>query len=122
MLMSGSAIRPPFGSRASVSNMRSTSAGSRTAARIRATEKDGAATSTGRRNRSANRVKHKRHARDARRGLLERLQPFGSDRELEAGEAGDIAAGIRQVRYETLADRIDHLRKHDWHGRALLPQ
>src|SRR5262245_53581063 len=53
MLMSGSTMRPPFGSRASASNTRSTSAGSRTAARIRATEKEGAAASTGRRNRSA---------------------------------------------------------------------
>jgi hypothetical protein len=31
------------------------------------------------------------------RGLLERLQPFGSDRELKAGEAREIAARMRQV-------------------------
>src|SRR5262245_14093097 len=54
MLMSGSTIRPPFGSRASVSNTRSTWAGSRTAAPISIIENDGAAASIGRRNRSAN--------------------------------------------------------------------
>src|SRR5215472_11621237 len=54
MLISGSTIRPPFGSRASASNIRSTSAGSHTAALIDATERFGAAASTGPRNRSAN--------------------------------------------------------------------
>jgi ABC-type uncharacterized transport system substrate-binding protein len=47
-------MRPPFGARESASNTRSTSPGSRTAASIGAIEKDGAAASTGRKNRSAN--------------------------------------------------------------------
>src|SRR5262249_38366321 len=68
------------------------------------------------------RIEDESDPRDARRGLLERLQPFGSDRELEAREAGDIATRMRQVRYQSLADGIDHLRKHDWHSLALLPQ
>jgi len=34
----------------------------------------------------------------ARRDLLERLEPLGSDGELEIGEAGDVAAGTGQVR------------------------
>ena len=45
--------------------------------------------------RSAVRVEDERDPRDVRRGLLERLQPFGSDRELEAGEAGQITAWTR---------------------------
>ena len=72
--------------------------------------------------RRAVRVEDERDPRDVRRGLLERLQPFGSDRELEAGEAGEIAARMRQVRHEALADRVGHLREHDWHDLALLPQ
>src|SRR5262249_42217806 len=117
MLISGSTIRPPFGSRASASNIRSTSAGSHTAALIDATERFGAAASTGPRNRSAN---------GALCGLnmskTRVTQPFGSDRELKAGGAGEIAARMRQVRHEALADRIAHLREHDWHGSALLLQ
>ena len=36
------------------------------------------------------RVEDERDTRDARRHLLERLQPLGPDRELETGEAGEI--------------------------------
>jgi hypothetical protein len=98
----------------------------RTPAEIGVTEKDAAAALSGRQNKSANgavfRVEDDRDARDPRRDLLERLQPLGRDRELETGEAGEIAARMRQVRHETLADRIGHLREHDRDSVALLLQ
>ena len=43
--------------------------------------------------RRAVRVEDERDPLDVRRSLLEHLQPFGSDRELEAGEAGEIPPG-----------------------------
>jgi hypothetical protein len=72
--------------------------------------------------RRAVRVEDERDPRDLRRGLLERLQPFGSYRELEAGKAGEIAARMRQVQHEALADRVGHLSEYDWQDLALLPQ
>src|SRR5258707_14417895 len=42
-------------------------------------------------------VENERDSGDARRDLLERFEPLRSDRELEIGEAGDMAARTREV-------------------------
>src|SRR6516162_10934230 len=68
------------------------------------------------------RVEDKRDTRDMRRHLLEGLQPLGSDRELETGEAGEMTARVRQILHQTFADRIGHLREHDGYSVTLLPQ
>ena len=112
--------------RASASNTRSRSSVARTAAAIGVTAK--------RRRRGLDRpheqvgdtarcagFEDERDPRDVRRGLLEHLQPFRSDRELEAGEAGEIAARMRQVRHEALADRVGHVREHDRHRPGSAP-
>jgi hypothetical protein len=62
------------------------------------------------------RVVDERDPGDARRDLLERLKPLGSDRELEIDEAGDVAARTGQVRHQALPDRVGHLHEHDRHA------
>ena len=58
-------------------------------------------------------VVHDGHPADARRDLLEQLQPFSADRGLKVLEAGDIAARARQVCHQAAADRIGDEDKDD---------
>src|SRR5262249_41082570 len=46
-------------------------------------------------------------------GLLQEFQPFSPDVGLEILKPGDIAARMREVRYQTAADRIGHQDKDD---------
>ena len=43
------------------------------------------------------------------RYLFEQIEPFAGYRRLEGGKPGDVVAWMRQVRNETLSDRIGHL-------------
>ncbi len=47
-----------------------------------------------------------RYSPHLRRDLLKHFQPFPADRGLKILEAGDISAGMRQVRHETTPNRI----------------
>ena len=58
-------------------------------------------------------IEHDRHPLEPRRDLPEGLDPFAADREFEIGEAGQIAARLRQVGDEPLSDRIGDLHEHD---------
>ena len=59
---------------------------------------------------------------DARRNLLEQLQPLARHRALESGETGDVAARPRKARDEAAADRIGNDRENDGDGARLLQQ
>src|SRR5947209_8741675 len=48
-----------------------------------------------------------------RRNLFEQFEPLGADRVLESDKSRRIAAGSRQARHETGADRIDHAYEND---------
>ena len=63
-----------------------------------------------------------RHARHARRNLLEQLQPFSGHAEFVRHEAGGVAARPRQAVDKAGADRIDAEREHDRHGAGRLQQ
>jgi hypothetical protein len=65
-------------------------------------------------------VEEHRYTSNRGRDKLERLQPFAADGELEAGEAGEMAAGAGEIRHETAADRIGHLYEHDRYRQAVL--
>ena len=64
-------------------------------------------------------IEHDRHPFKPRHNILERLDPFAADREFEIGDAGQIAAGLRQIGGEALTDRIGDLHEHDRHGAGL---
>src|SRR5262249_11154687 len=55
---------------------------------------------------------------NCRRDLLEQLQPFGTDSELELGKAASIAFRTRRGGNETGADRIRDIHEYDWHATA----
>jgi len=59
---------------------------------------------------------------DARRNLLEQLQPLARYCSLHANETGDVAARPRQASDEAIADRISNLRENDRDGVRLLQQ
>ena len=59
---------------------------------------------------------------DARRNLLEQLQPLAGYRRLEHGETGDVTARPREARDEAAADRIGNDRENDRDGARLLQQ
>src|SRR5215470_8145393 len=59
---------------------------------------------------------------NARRDLLEHLQPLAAEWVLEAGETGDVSSWLRQALDESLADRIDDQREHDRYCGGLLAQ
>ena len=58
--------------------------------------------------------------RDARRNLLEQLQPLGTQRALEIDKSGDVAARPRQTFDEAATDRIGHHHEDDGNGARLL--
>jgi hypothetical protein len=60
------------------------------------------------------------HARDRRGNLRQHLQPLAGHQRVEVAEAGDIAAGMREVFDEALAHGIGDHCKHD-RGRAGFP-
>ena len=62
------------------------------------------------------RVEQHRGSGNARRNLLEQLQPLASQRANHSLEAGDVAARPRQARDEAAADRIGNRRENDWNG------
>ena len=68
------------------------------------------------------RIAKDRHARHARRDLLEQLQPFPAHAVFERGEAGGVAARPRQALDEAGADRIGDWHEHDRHGAGRLLQ
>src|SRR6516164_9619483 len=47
---------------------------------------------------------------------LQQIDPLARDRELGIGEAGDVSAGLCQVRYQTLFDRIGDAYKNNRNG------
>jgi hypothetical protein len=51
--------------------------------------------------------------RDARRNLLEQLQPLAAHRGFKIDESGDVATRSLQARDEAAADRIDKVPKND---------
>ena len=59
---------------------------------------------------------------DARRDLLEQLQPLARDRRLIIGETGDVAARPRKARDEAAADRIGNDGENDGDGARLMQQ
>jgi len=59
------------------------------------------------------RVEDERHTSHRGCDMFERLQPFATYGEFEAGEAGQIAARAREVRHEGIANRIGNLHEHD---------
>ena len=59
---------------------------------------------------------------DARRNLLEQLQPLARYCSLHANETGDVAARPRQASDEAIADRISNLRENDRDGVRLSQQ
>src|SRR5262249_5476278 len=66
------------------------------------------------------RVEQEGHPRDARRNLLEQLQPLAGYRRLHNDETGDIAARPREARHE--AARIGNVHKDNRNGAGLLEQ
>src|SRR5215471_16594618 len=52
------------------------------------------------------RTEHERHAPNARGNLLDHLQPFPNQWEVDESEAGEVAAWLRQAGHQTLSDRI----------------
>ena len=59
---------------------------------------------------------------DARRNLLEQLQPLAGHRRLHIRKASDVAARPRKARDEAAADRIGKSRENDRDGARLLQQ
>ena len=57
---------------------------------------------------------------DARRNLLEQLQPLAGNRRLHNGETSGVAAWPRKALYEAAADRIGNDNKHDGNSPRLL--
>src|SRR6516164_6801085 len=57
---------------------------------------------------------------DARRNLLEQLQPLASHRRLHSDETGDVSSRPRKARDEAAADRIGNERENDGDGACLL--
>src|SRR5262249_47675834 len=68
------------------------------------------------------RVEQEGHPRDARRNLLEQLQPLAGYRRLHNDETGDIAARPREARHEAAADRVGNVHKDNRDGAGLLEQ
>src|SRR5262249_44295937 len=66
------------------------------------------------------RVEHEGGSVDARRNLLEQLQPFAGDRRLHNSETGGITARSRQTPGEAAADWIGNDHKNHWDGTRLL--
>jgi hypothetical protein len=57
---------------------------------------------------------------NARRDLLEQLQPLAGHRRLHSSETSDVAARPRKARDEAAADRINNGRENDGDGACLL--
>jgi hypothetical protein len=51
--------------------------------------------------------------RSTRRDLLERLEPFSPERQLEMGEAGNITTRSLNACHDAEIDGIGHLSEHD---------
>src|SRR3954451_13918775 len=66
------------------------------------------------------RVEQECDPHDARRGLLEQLQPLAGHRGLDVDEARDVAARLLEVRDEAAADRIGNGYENDRNGSRLL--
>src|SRR5262249_49945442 len=66
------------------------------------------------------RIENDRHARDARRELLEHVQQFPEHRRFGRSEAGDVAARARQAGNEAGLDGIDNPSKNDRDAAGLL--
>src|SRR6516225_12476871 len=65
------------------------------------------------------RIEQERNARDARGNLGQQLHPFSSHRGFEITESGDVTAGIREARDESLADRVRYRDEYDWNAAGL---
>ena len=65
---------------------------------------DGAHHQTGKRR--GCRIVQDRRALDRRRDLRQHPQPFARHRRVKIGEAGDVAAGVRETLDKTSADRV----------------
>ncbi len=61
-------------------------------------------------------------AGDARRDLLEQLEPFATDYKFELHESGRVAVRPRQIRDQAAADRIGDLDENNRHGAGDLLQ
>jgi hypothetical protein len=61
-------------------------------------------------------VEHGGDPRNARRDLLEQLQPLAAHRGFQIEETGDVAARPGQARDEAVADRIRNRRHNDGNG------
>ena len=66
--------------------------------------------------RELTRVAQDRYTADARRDLLEQLEPFATDCKLELHESGHVAARSRQTRDQAAADRIGDLDENNRHS------
>jgi hypothetical protein len=60
-------------------------------------------------------VAQDRHTADARRDLLEQLEPFGTDCKVELHESGLVAVRARQTRDQAAVDRIGDLEENNRH-------
>src|SRR6516162_5459406 len=67
-------------------------------------------------------IEHERYAPDARGNLLDHLQPFPNQWEVDESEAGEVAAWLRQAGHETLSDRIVDDIEYDRDGTGRLFQ
>ena len=65
-------------------------------------------------------MQNDRDPRECRRNLFEQLQPFSGHRQLEIGQARDIAARPCQALNEAAADRIGDLHENDGYRASLL--
>jgi hypothetical protein len=52
--------------------------------------------------------------------FFQELKPLAPDRRLENREPGDVPTRAGQIRYESLPDRIDNLKEHNWDDARLL--
>jgi hypothetical protein len=53
--------------------------------------------------------------------LFEEIKPFAADLGFIVAETGDVAARMRQARYDALLDWVGDIHKHDRHGAGNLP-
>src|SRR5215469_15098697 len=67
-------------------------------------------------------IEHERYAPDARGNLLDHLQPFPNQWEVDESEAGEVAAWLRQAGHQTLSDRIVDDIEYDRDGTSRLFQ
>jgi hypothetical protein len=59
------------------------------------------------------RIERHAYAGEIGEKLLQQLQPFATNRELERGKARDVAAGMRKTFDKALSDRVTHDEKND---------